>query len=313
MSKKTLWVIVFVVALLFFVTVSSGWNSSPEVVTSKPTAGNTILPSPTSTHSPIPTQAPSPSSPPEINTFLTMLAELPEDNTPLLNVGYDRDFFRVWIDADGDGCNTRAEVLLMESQTVTTQRETCTIETGKWLSVYDHQTFTQASEVDVDHVVPLNEAWMSGAYAWDAQTRVSFGNDLGYEHSLMAVSSRSNSSKSDNDPSQWLPSAQEYVCEYAATWVAVKWRWNLSVDAFERSTLESILSGCVSVSIAIPERAIIVLAPPNDGSITQQPGLDQNYGTCQVARSMGKGPYIRGMDPEYEWYRDRDNDGIVCE
>lgn len=247
-------------------------------------------------------------------TFLSLLDELPTDDAPGSHTGYNRDYFNAWIDADGDGCNTRAEVLMMESLSAVTSRGTCTISTGQWISAYDGVTLTDAGDLDIDHFVPLNEAWGSGAYGWDSATRVNFGNDLGYESSLMAVTASSNRSKSDQDPAQWMPAVKGYFCDYAATWVAVKWRWSLSVDSLERLTLQSVLSGCSSVAIAVPEKAVVTagtasepVAPVSDGV------LDPNYGTCSVAQANGAGPYYQGVDPEYAWYRDRDKDGIVCE
>lgn len=313
MSRKTI-LIISAIAVAFVVLVIVSLSSQAQH--SQPASSQdfvTALPSsqPNPTLSPTSPEASS-SSATTMNMWLGMLSELPEDNAPVSHSGYERDYFRIWIDSDSDGCNTRAEVLIAESQTATTHRGTCTIETGQWLSAYDGLFFSDASEVDIDHFVPLNEAWMSGAYAWDLQTRVNYGNDLGYDGSLLAVSAHSNRSKSDKDPSKWLPSSQNYLCDYSATWVAVKWRWNLSVDALEKSALTSILSSCSSTSAELPQRAVIILgqAPnqpaPNDG-------LDPDYRTCQVARANGKGPYIQGIDPEYDWYVDRDKDAMVCE
>lgn len=270
----------------------------------------TETPSSAATASPDLTQSASAST----SVFVAMLAELPQDDSPGSHTGYDRDYFNAWIDADGDGCNTRAEVLLMESQTTVSTRGRCTVTTGSWVSVYDGALLTDAGSLDIDHFVPLNEAWVSGAYAWDGATRVQFGNDLGYGPSLVAVTASSNRSKSDQDPARWMPPARGYFCDYAATWVAVKWRWSLSVDSLERMALQSVLNECTSVAVEIPQKATITagaapepVAPVSDGV------LDPNYGTCSLAQANGAGPYVQGVDPEYEWYRDRDKDGVVCE
>lgn len=247
-------------------------------------------------------------------SFLSLLDQLTTDDSPGTHTGYNRDYFNAWVDADGDGCNTRAEVLIMESQSAVTTRGRCTVSTGQWVSAYDGATLTDAGDLDIDHFVPLNEAWGSGAYGWDSATRISFGNDLGYDASLLAVTASSNRSKSDQDPAQWMPTNHSYFCDYAATWVAVKWRWSLTVDSLERLTLQSVLNGCSTVSITVPEKAVVTtgtvsepVAPVSDGV------LDPNYGTCSVAQANGAGPYYQGVDPEYAWYRDRDKDGIVCE
>jgi hypothetical protein len=157
---------------------------------------------------------------------------------------YDRDLFRHWIDADGDGCDTRAEVLIAESSTSTGRTGTCTITSGSWLSRYDGVRFTTASSLDIDHMVPLKEAWISGASSWSSSRRQDFANDLGDGRSLIAVSASTNRSKSDQDPDSWLPPSTSYRCTYVSDWIAVKYRWGLSVDSAEKSALQDVLAGC---------------------------------------------------------------------
>lgn len=157
---------------------------------------------------------------------------------------YDRDLFRHWVDADGDGCDTRAEVLIAESSTSTGRTGTCTITSGSWLSRYDGVRFTTASSLDIDHMVPLKEAWISGASSWSSSRRQDFANDLGDGRSLIAVSASTNRSKSDQDPDSWLPPSTSYRCTYVSDWIAVKYRWGLSVDSAEKSALQDVLAGC---------------------------------------------------------------------
>jgi len=275
----------------------------------------TVTPAPSAIPEPTETPATPPAQPAtdaSASAFALMLSELPIDNSPSRHTGYQRDYFMAWIDADSDGCNTRAEVLVLQSQSATSSRGRCTITTGAWYSPFDNQSFTLASDVDIDHLVPLKEAWISGAHAWDSSTRIQFGNDLGYAASLIAVSSTSNSSKSDSDPSEWLPPHRDYHCDYVASWVGVKWRWNLTVDEVEKMTLSTVLNGCTDISIQIPERAIVVIGAPPQAPVSDGV-LDPDYGTCAIARANGAGPYISGVDPEYGWYIDRDKDGMVCE
>ena len=158
--------------------------------------------------------------------------------------GYDRDLFRHWIDANGNGCDTRREVLIAESVTPVTVGARCSISGGTWVSAYDGVTTTDPSKFDVDHFVPLAEAWRSGAHAWDSTTRRNFANDLGYEMSLIAVSASSNRSKSDRDPSRWMPPSASFKCEYVYSWIQVKLRWKLTVDNAEATALRNNWSGC---------------------------------------------------------------------
>ena len=109
--------------------------------------------------------------------------------------GYDRDLFRHWIDADGDGCDTRREVLLAEAVVAPTRGSGCSLSGGEWISRYDAKTDTGSGRgFDVDHLVPLAEAWASGARSWTAQRREGYANDLGFVDSLVAVSAGSNRS-----------------------------------------------------------------------------------------------------------------------
>jgi hypothetical protein len=105
-------------------------------------------------------------------------------------------------------------------------------------------TTTDASSFDIDHFVPLKEAWDSGAHAWDSGTRQRFANDLDYAGSLIAVSASSNRSKGASDPAEWLPPNRSYRCVYLVTWVEVKLRWNLSADPGEIAAIRSAGSGC---------------------------------------------------------------------
>jgi hypothetical protein len=162
------------------------------------------------------------------------------------NTGYDRTLFRHWVDANGDCQNARAEVLISEAEpdtplTYTTSGK-CTVSTGRWFSYYDRVSWTLASDVDIDHMVPLAEAWGSGASAWTSARREAYANDLGDYRTLVGVTDNVNQSKSDQDPSTWLPTYDK--CRYVAEWVAVKIRWGLTADSAEKSVLNSYAASC---------------------------------------------------------------------
>ena len=158
--------------------------------------------------------------------------------------GYSRDFFNLWIDADGNGCDTRREVLIGEARVSPHVGSGCDLSGGRWWSAYDNLFNTNASSLDIDHFVPLAEAWRSGAFRWSAGTREAYANDLGYSLSLIAVTAHTNRSKSDADPARWMPPFNAYRCTYVATWVAIKWRWRLTIDRLEKSALTLGLTGC---------------------------------------------------------------------
>ena len=131
--------------------------------------------------------------------------------------GYSRALFSHWSDLDADGCDTREEVLIQER--VSGQVSGCKVVNGKWVSQFDGVSTTNSSNFDIDHFVPLKEAWDSGAWRWDRGTRQRYANDLGYALSLIAVSASSNRSKGARDPAQWLPNQNR--CRYAKSW-----KWN---------------------------------------------------------------------------------------
>jgi hypothetical protein len=226
---------------------------------------------------------------------------------------YDRSLFRHWIDEDGDGCDTRDEVLVRES----TNKISCSLAGGRWVSRYDKVSTTNPSSFDIDHFIPLKEAWQSGAWGWDADTRKRFANDLSYKFSLIGVSARSNRSKSDRDPNNWMPPTSSFHCQYIGRWIAVKYRWSLRVDQTEKDFLASKVDSCgKNAKVALPAKASITkgAAPAPAPKPTSEPGTDPQFSSCaEAARNGFNGPYYQGVDPEYEWYQDRDNDGIVCE
>jgi hypothetical protein len=158
--------------------------------------------------------------------------------------GYQRSSFKHWVDADRDTCNTRAEVLIAESRVEPTIEAGCKVVAGEWYSYYDGVTLTAPGGLDIDHMVPLAEAWDSGASGWTAARREAYANDLDADRSLVAVTARTNRSKSDQDPADWTPPLADARCTYATDWVATKLRWQLTTDDRERAALTELAAGC---------------------------------------------------------------------
>ena len=218
--------------------------------------------------------------------------------------GYERSKFRHWVDADGDCQDTRDEVLKAESKVKVSG---CDIGTGRWFSYYDRATWRNSSDVDIDHLVPLKEAWDSGARRWNADTRKQYANDLRDGRSLVAVTDNVNQSKSDRDPAEWMPRYGK--CRYVKEWTAVKIRWGLKVNRPEKRKLARVAAGCTNVRITVT-MATIVKAGTSGGT---SGGNDPQFAYCYQAIEAGYGPYYQGQDPEYWWYTDADGDGVVCE
>ncbi len=154
---------------------------------------------------------------------------------------YRRAKFRHWTLKRGL-CDTRDVVLISESTRRASTRGACSVTGGRWVSVYDGKVVRNPRKLEVDHRVALAEAWSSGARTWSRLRRQAFANDTGYAATLVAVTSATNQAKGSYDPSQWEPARNK--CAYAAHWVAVKYRWNLTVDAREHAAIADRLSRC---------------------------------------------------------------------
>ena len=173
---------------------------------------------------------------------------------------YSTTKFKPWGDLDGDCQSTKQEVLIQESRTGVGYKKfpLCTVGLGSWTSPYDGQEFpSHPTYMAVDHRVSLKEAWQSGSYRWKTATRERFANDLGYAHTLVAVSLAADAAKGDSDPAGWLPSHAYRACNYALAWIQVKYRWKLTIDPAEKAALLEVLEGdCRTRTVVIPPRAI---------------------------------------------------------
>ena len=161
---------------------------------------------------------------------------------------YDRDlYFGSWTDDDGDCQNTRAEVLIIESLAAVSFRASnqCVVDSGEWLDPYTNNTYFLASDVDIDHVVPLRDAWQSGAYLWTDFKRKEFANDMIFDGHLIAVDDYENQSeKKAKNPSEWMPPNTAFHCEYISIWIEIKYLWELTVTSAEYNFLDSTLTSC---------------------------------------------------------------------
>ncbi|MCX5000790.1 HNH endonuclease family protein [Streptomyces longwoodensis] len=181
-----------------------------------------------------------------VREALTQIAVAGEDRS-----GYQRSAFKHWVDADRDGCDTRAEVLKSEAVIAPGQGPRCALSGGQWYSAYDDRYIQGPTGLDIDHLVPLAEAWDSGASTWSAAEREAYANDLGDDRALTAVSAGSNRSKADQDPTTWMPPAEGYRCQYATDWIADKLRWSLNLDEAEQVALKDILNRCSNVPVTV--------------------------------------------------------------
>ncbi|KAJ1302090.1 hypothetical protein OPQ81_000921 [Rhizoctonia solani] len=178
--------------------------------------------------------------PADIATAKQYLAELVIAE-PVNNPPYKRTAFPHWISTGGK-CNTREIVLYRDGQNVTRDSE-CRAVSGTWFSEYDGTTWTNPLDLDIDHLVPLKEGWISGAWNWTTERRKMFANDL-VRPQLIAVTDDINQAKGDKDPAFWMPPLQSYHCTYIRAWIDVKHFYELSVNPKEKVALTNYLEKC---------------------------------------------------------------------
>jgi hypothetical protein len=187
--------------------------------------------------------------PPSAERALSMLAELTVA-APGSMAGYSRDEFPHrapdaasygWNEPDGS-CDVRDAALIRDGKSVRID-EDCSITAGTWLDPYTGQTLTDSSEVDIDHVVPLANAWRSGASspAWSTADREGYAND---PEVLLSADDAANQIKGDKGPEAWKPPNRDYWCEYARRWIWIKSDWDLSVNSREKTALNEMLATC---------------------------------------------------------------------
>lgn len=156
---------------------------------------------------------------------------------------YDRSDWPHWVDKDRDCQDTRAEILIATSKTPVKFKRNrgCVVSWGEWFDPFTGRTVTQASSLDIDHIVPLAEAHRSGGHAWTRAERRQFAND---PDNLLPVTSSVNRSKGDQDPAHWLPGNNAYHCEYITKWRAIKLKYHLDSDEREKKAVARISESC---------------------------------------------------------------------
>ncbi|GAA2639494.1 hypothetical protein SMC26_43600 [Actinomadura fulvescens] len=155
--------------------------------------------------------------------------------------GYSRSKFPHWSTVKG-ACNTRETVLKRDGRNVRVNSK-CAAVSGTWYSPYDGRTWRKASDIDIDHMVALAEAWRSGARSWTTRQRTAFANDRASSQ-LWSVTDNVNQAKGDKDPAKWVPPRAAFRCTYVRSWIDVKWRYKLTVDSAEKKALTRLLRSC---------------------------------------------------------------------
>ncbi len=166
---------------------------------------------------------------------------------PAFEVGYERsrDFGPAWADLDGNGCDTRNDVLARDLESVRRAADGCVVLSGILVDPYTGATVpfdrSDATAVQIDHLVPLHAAWTLGAWSWSGTRRAAFAND---PRNLVAVSGAANQDKGDRLADRWRPPNEKVRCVYAIDTVAVHDAYELAATGPERRALRQMLGTC---------------------------------------------------------------------
>lgn len=241
--------------------------------------------------------------------------------------GYNRSLFgQAWTDDvtvtyGHNGCDTRNDILRRDLVTVEIKPDSngCTVLTGVLHDPYTGSTIDfhrgegTSTQVQIDHVVALSDAWQKGAQQWDAGTRRNFAND---PINLQATIGSINEQKGDGDAATWLPPNKSYRCSYVSRIVDVKAAYGLWVTQAEHDAIVQILSNCeepaaapVPLPVAPETTSQYVPPPPAPSPSSISPVY---YPNCKAARAAGAAPIYAGQ-PGYRPGLDRDGDGVACE
>ena len=268
---------------------------------------------PTSEASPTPTPA---STATPVNILTITVAPIPAGIPE-----YDRSDWRHWIDEDGDCQDARQEVLVEESLvsvTFETDRG-CRVATGQWYGAFTGVYTGDPGDLDIDHLVPLKNAHLSGGWRWDAEMREEYANYLQEENHLIAITAGANRSKGAKGPEEWGPPNLEYWCQYATDWTEVKARWELTMTKVESEIVMDMLGTCENPP-DVDVREALESATGEHQFEPEEESESSVYQSCEEAEfageqrfqgSQGGGQgYPKAMVPSA---RDGDGDGVVCE
>ncbi len=284
-------------------------------------------------------ESPTPTATPEAMSIT--VAPVPSDIS-----SYDRDDWRHWIDDDRDCQDTRQEALIEESTSPVSYKDSdgCRVESGEWTGLYTGEQFTDPSDLDVDHMVPLANAHRSGGWLWSESRRREYANDLSYEGHLIAVQNSANRAKGADGPEEWRPPDRGYWCQYAIDWITIKNAWRLTASEAEAASLSEMLNTCTpqrtlttvkseaprpdavpTTPASVPQPVATPTAPPTSvtrpvatPASTPEPG--EFYGSCEDAEAAGETRALGSAGDGWGFpkslvpsARDGDGDGVVCE
>ena len=282
-------------------------NPLPNPTTSVPTTDIA-----TSTPAMIPTTTPASTREPAPPATTLTIAVAP---IPSRIPEYSRSQWKHWADEDGDCQDARQEVLIAESLVEVTFESVkmCRVETGRWYGAFTGTYVELPRDLDVDHLVPLKNAHLSGGWGWGPSRKAEYANYLDDADHLIAVTAGANRSKGAKGPEEWRPPDEGYWCEYGVNWTEVKSQWGLTMTRDESRAVLEMLEGCEG-----PVKVVEL-----KGTAGPEPRKEPErsvYGSCEeadaagVTRVQGGQGVGRGFPKAtVPSARDGDGDGVVCE
>lgn len=156
---------------------------------------------------------------------------------------YDRSDWPHWSDSDKDCQNTRHEMLITNSTTPVSYKteKHCMVMFGSWHDPYSDKVFTKATDLDLDHIVPLKFAHGHGADSWSREQKEKFANDYA---NLLLVQALLNRQKGAKGIDEWLPPNHQYRCEYIAKFNAVMDDYGLTYIPAEQRIINRMVKAC---------------------------------------------------------------------
>lgn len=265
-TRRTLLIVAALALVLVLVIVAVSVLSAPKATpspTPSPTATATMSPAPGATVGVTLSPAASASSPGVVSGFLVvspdLLAKARADlariaiGDDLAQAGYSRaQFGPAWTDGCttsgcGNGCDTRNDILARDLSEIVLKSQGCAVLSGTLHDPYTGKVIafvrgvSTSNAVQIDHIVPLGEAWRTGAQTLPFALRVNLAND---PLNLVAVDGPTNGAKSDDDAAQWLPPQTNARCAYVVHQIEVKFTYQLWMSGPEHDAIANVLAGC---------------------------------------------------------------------
>jgi hypothetical protein len=156
---------------------------------------------------------------------------------------FNEDDWNFEQDFDGDCQSTRQEMLILTSRTTVsyTNPRNCVVRTGEWYDEYTGKSFTVATQLELDHIIPRLYAHTHGGDQWTPGQKLAFSND---PMNLLLVERREVRRKRDDGPDRYMPPREEYHCQYVRTWEALAEKYDLQLETRDRNKIIRVLRDC---------------------------------------------------------------------